>query len=94
MNDTFHSISDLVADAEDLLVKLARAQSPEIRALKERVQDSIDDMRDYLRRRVKSRTSRGAGSSLIWGIAGAIALVAIAISIAQMQSDSSMDPEI
>ncbi len=83
MNATFHSMSDLVADAEDLLQKLARSHSPEIRALTERVQGSIDDMRVSLRRRVKRRANRGVGRSLLWGTVGGVALISILVAVRQ-----------
>jgi ElaB/YqjD/DUF883 family membrane-anchored ribosome-binding protein len=53
--DIFASMSNLVADAEDLLGALARSDNPEIQALSAQVESSIDDMKVILRRRLKAR---------------------------------------
>lgn len=58
----FKAMSDLVADAEELLSKLGRSASPEIRELGARVESSIGDMKGVFRDRLKQGedTVRGA----------------------------------
>jgi ElaB/YqjD/DUF883 family membrane-anchored ribosome-binding protein len=51
--NTFMSMSNLVADAEDLLAKLGNSTSPEIRALKNKLERSILEMKEEFRLRVK-----------------------------------------
>ena len=50
----FKAMSDLVADAEDLLQKLSDTASPEIRELRGKVEESVVEMRAHLRRRLKA----------------------------------------
>jgi ElaB/YqjD/DUF883 family membrane-anchored ribosome-binding protein len=50
MNAAFKSMSDLVADAEDLLAKVGHSQTPEVRALMDRVQASVERLNEQLRR--------------------------------------------
>ena len=75
MNDAFRSMSDLVADAEDLLLKLEKLQIPETSALTEKVQDSIDDMRGYLRRKLKHSSVETA--PLLWAAIGIFSVIVI-----------------
>jgi ElaB/YqjD/DUF883 family membrane-anchored ribosome-binding protein len=49
----FKAMSDLVADAEELLSKLGRSASPEVRELGSRVESSIGEMRGVFRDRLK-----------------------------------------
>jgi ElaB/YqjD/DUF883 family membrane-anchored ribosome-binding protein len=51
----FISMSDLVADAEDLLRALGDSDNPEIQALRSQLESSIDEMKTNLRRRLKAR---------------------------------------
>ncbi len=51
--NNFKAMSDLVADAEELLSKLGRSASPEIRELSSRVKSSIGEMRGVFRDRLK-----------------------------------------
>lgn len=53
MNPAFQSMSDLVADAEDLIAKVAHSQTPEVRALLSAVQRSVDQVKEQLRRRAR-----------------------------------------
>jgi ElaB/YqjD/DUF883 family membrane-anchored ribosome-binding protein len=53
--NSFRRVSDLVADAEDLVGKIGDTASPEIKALRRRVESSIDDMRSDWRRYSKRR---------------------------------------
>jgi hypothetical protein len=53
MNAAFKSMSDLVADAEDLVARVAHAQTPEVRALANAVQLSVDHMKEQLRKRAR-----------------------------------------
>jgi hypothetical protein len=50
MNAAFKSMSDLVADAEDLLARIGHSQTPEVRALTDSVQVSVEHMNEQLRR--------------------------------------------
>jgi hypothetical protein len=54
VNDQFRIISDLVADAEDLLDKVAAAQAPEVRAVAGKLRHSVDLMEDHLRDRLRA----------------------------------------
>jgi ElaB/YqjD/DUF883 family membrane-anchored ribosome-binding protein len=60
--NNFKAMSDLVADAEELLSKLGRSASPEIRELSSRVDSSIGEMKGEFRERLKKGgdTLRGA----------------------------------
>jgi hypothetical protein len=51
---TFTAMSDLMADAEDLLQRLVNSQDPEIQALSASVEASIEEMRRSFRRRLKA----------------------------------------
>jgi hypothetical protein len=53
MNAVFKSMSDLVADAEDLIARVAHSQTPEVRALSNVMQRSVDHMKEQLRRRAR-----------------------------------------
>lgn len=57
--NNFNALSDLVADAEELLSKLGQSASPEIRELKSRVESSLGEMKEVFRGRIKK-----GGSSL------------------------------
>ncbi len=84
MNAEFRSMSDLIADAEDLLAKVGRSQTPEVRALTDSVQLSVGRMKRRLRSRVRElRAPDGfAGSSTktpwIYLAAGASLAIAVA----------------
>jgi hypothetical protein len=84
MNAAFRSMSDLVADAEDLLARIGHAQTPEVRALIDIVQVSVERMNEQLRRRARGLRVRddfarswirnpwvylAAGASLAIGVA-------------------------
>jgi len=58
----FKAMSDLLADADELLSKLGRSASPEIRELSSRVESSIGEMKGVFRDRLKNGgdTLRGA----------------------------------
>ncbi len=60
--NNFKAMSDLLADADELLSKLGRSASPEIRELSSRVESSIGEMKGIFRDRLKSGqdTLRGA----------------------------------
>jgi ElaB/YqjD/DUF883 family membrane-anchored ribosome-binding protein len=58
MNTVFRSMSDLVADAEDLLARLSRSDDAQVRALRAPVLQSIDQMKQKLRNRAKSKPIR------------------------------------
>jgi ElaB/YqjD/DUF883 family membrane-anchored ribosome-binding protein len=53
MNAAFRSMSDLIADAEDLLARIGHSQTPEVRALMDTVQLSLERMKKRLRRRAR-----------------------------------------
>ncbi len=50
----FKAMSDLVADAEDLLGKLSDNASPQIRELRGKVQESVAEMKTHLRTKLKA----------------------------------------
>jgi hypothetical protein len=67
MNAAFKSLSDLVADAEDLLARIGHSQTPEVRALMDTVRVSIERMNEQLRRRARRLPLRGGlGRSWTW----------------------------
>lgn len=51
--NNFKVMSDLLADAEELLAKLGRSASPEIRELSSRVESSIGEMKGVFRDKLK-----------------------------------------
>jgi ElaB/YqjD/DUF883 family membrane-anchored ribosome-binding protein len=53
----FISMSDLVADAEDLLRALGDSSDPEFQVLRAKVESSIDDMKTNLRQWIKARAA-------------------------------------
>jgi ElaB/YqjD/DUF883 family membrane-anchored ribosome-binding protein len=57
---TFKVLSDLIADAEDLLAKLGDSTTPEINALRSKVQESIAEIKRQARLGIKNRTSASA----------------------------------
>ena len=84
MNAAFRSMSDLIADAEDLVARISDSQMPEVRALMETVQPSLERMKERLRRRARRMRVRddfarlwisnpwvylAAGASLAIGVA-------------------------
>jgi ElaB/YqjD/DUF883 family membrane-anchored ribosome-binding protein len=84
MNAAFRSMSDLIADAEDLLARIGDSQMPEVRALMETIQPSLERMKERLRRRARGMRVRddlasswignpwvylAAGASLVIGVA-------------------------
>lgn len=86
--NAFRRVSDLVADAEDLVGKIGDAASPEIKALRRRVETSIDDLkgdwRRYSRRRMRDarrvvKTGNALAEDHPWmvGLAGLVVGAAI-----------------
>ena len=86
--NAFRRVSDLVADAEDLVGKIGDAASPEIKALRNRVESSIDDLKDdwrrYSRRRMRdARRVAKSGNEMaheypwVLGLAGLVVGAAI-----------------
>jgi hypothetical protein len=53
MNAAFKSMSDLVADSEDLVVRIGSSEIPQIRALMEPLRRSVDQLHVQLRNRAK-----------------------------------------
>lgn len=51
---TFKAMSDLVADAEDLLQKLGDSSEPKVKELKGRLEDSLEGMREQLREQMRA----------------------------------------
>jgi hypothetical protein len=58
MNAAFRAMSNLVADAEDLVARISDSQTPEVRALMETVQPSLERMKERLRRRARGMRVR------------------------------------
>jgi ElaB/YqjD/DUF883 family membrane-anchored ribosome-binding protein len=54
---TFKVLSDLIADAEDLLAKLGDATTPEISAMRSKVQESIAEIKRQAKLGIKNRPS-------------------------------------
>jgi hypothetical protein len=65
MNADFKIMSDLVADAEDLVARVAHSQTPEVRELSDAVQRSVDLLKEQLRSRARGLRPRQA-FSLSW----------------------------
>ena len=63
----FNAMSDLLADAEELLSKLGQSASPEIRELGSRVESSIGKMKGVFRDRLKKgeHTLHGVTSTAV-----------------------------
>jgi hypothetical protein len=53
MSAAFKSMSDLVADSEDLLVRIGRSEIPQVRALVGPFRHSVDQLKALLRNRAK-----------------------------------------
>lgn len=63
---TFKAMSDLVADAEDLLSKLGESTEPKVKEMKGRLETSLHDMRQQLKGQMRSGSEalEGATESL------------------------------
>jgi hypothetical protein len=81
VTESFKTLSDLVADAEDLLGRLDSAESPDIRVLKQRVSSSIRDMRTRFKQSLKAahRPIRHGAGGDPWVPATAATLIALAL---------------
>lgn len=53
MSAAFKSMSDLVADSEDLLARIGGSEIPQVRALMEPFRRSVDQLKAQLRHRAK-----------------------------------------
>ena len=53
---TFKAMSDLVADAEDLLEKIGDSTEPKVKELRGRLEDSLIGMREQLKEQVRAST--------------------------------------
>jgi len=51
--NTFNIMSDLIADAEDLVLRIGKSADPRVSALKAKVEASIEDLRRQARQRIK-----------------------------------------
>ena len=65
MNAAFKSMSDLVADAEDLIARVAHSPTPQVRALADPVQVTVNHMKQQLRKRARELRLR-QGSARSW----------------------------
>jgi hypothetical protein len=65
MNAAFKSMSDLVADAEDLIARVTHSPTPQVRALVDAVQVSVNHMKEQLRKRARELRLR-QGSARSW----------------------------
>jgi ElaB/YqjD/DUF883 family membrane-anchored ribosome-binding protein len=68
---TFRAMSELVADADDLLSRLGTSASPEMRALKERVEASVTGMKTQFRERVTRKEEPSAGAAMVLAVSAA-----------------------
>lgn len=75
---TFRAMSELVADADDLLSRLETSASPEMRALKERVEASVIGMKTQFRERVTRKEEPSAGAIILAVSAACMALLCFA----------------
>jgi ElaB/YqjD/DUF883 family membrane-anchored ribosome-binding protein len=64
MNATFRALSDLVADAEDLVARVSESGAPEVRALADAVEDSVSSMKSHLRDQVRRLAAQRDGRRL------------------------------
>jgi hypothetical protein len=84
MNAAFRSMSDLIADAEDLLASIGHSQTPEVRALMETVRPSVERMKERLRRRARGLHGRDdigrswTGNPWVYLAAGAALAIGVA----------------
>jgi hypothetical protein len=53
MNAAFNSMSDLVADAEDLMARVSHSQTPQVRALVDTMQVFVDHVKGRVRSRAR-----------------------------------------
>lgn len=92
--DKFKAMSDLVADAEELLVKLGHSASPEVSALRDKVERSIDDMKTQVKSKVRigSEAAQEIGANIVeyaqenpWVAAAAATTLAVALIYLAMQ---------
>jgi ElaB/YqjD/DUF883 family membrane-anchored ribosome-binding protein len=67
VNAAFKSMSDLLADAEDLLVRIGRSELREVRALTDIVQLSVSQMKAQLRRRARALRTPGRSTAPVIG---------------------------
>jgi ElaB/YqjD/DUF883 family membrane-anchored ribosome-binding protein len=51
--NTFNAMSDLVADADDVILRIGESADPELQMLKERLRGLIDAIRQRARRRIR-----------------------------------------
>ena len=65
MKAAFKSMSDLVADAEDLIARVTHSPTPQVRALVDVVQVSVNHMKEQLRKRTRELRLR-EGSAHSW----------------------------
>jgi hypothetical protein len=84
MNAAFKSMSNLLADAEDLIARVAHSQTPQVRALANTLQVSINDMKEVLRQRARGlrppEVSARASPHAPWLYIAAGAALAIGIA--------------
>jgi ElaB/YqjD/DUF883 family membrane-anchored ribosome-binding protein len=70
-------MSDLVADAEDLLRSVGDSNNPELQVLRSKLESSIDGMKTNLRQRLKARAEIEDDLKINpWVVAAVVALAA------------------
>jgi hypothetical protein len=81
MNAAFRTMSDLLADAEDLLARIRRSDIPQVRALMEPVRLCVGQMKELLRERARKlrplKSAVSDGPKTRWLQAAAAALLTL-----------------
>jgi ElaB/YqjD/DUF883 family membrane-anchored ribosome-binding protein len=85
--NTFNAMSDLVADADDVILSIGESADPDLQMLKERLAGLIDAIRQRARRRIRrehtAHTQRPGGSTP--GVRAAhIIEIAVGVSVAML----------
>jgi len=66
VNEKFRALSDLVADAEDLVARVSKSEDPRVRALADLVAGSVSSMRGRFREEVRQLHDAAAPPNPLW----------------------------